>query len=286
LDYYSKWYSGEPFEARGMMVTAPSRTGKSHELNHMIKVFHDAEQALPDGRPAYVVQVLLSGRITWKDLGLKILAALDYAAERVGTQSEIWRIVRDQAKKLGVIGIHFDEVQHVFSKKKESATDLKILDSFKTLMKDPEWPLILILSGVPELKAIVDRYEQLSYLLDPISFPKISMKVDKDELIELCYCLSDAAELDFEPLATDDFLARLVHAGAYRWGLVIELVVTVLSNAVLHGKRDLDVSQFQMAYHQKHGVHLNRPPFSMDDYLDSIDPEKVLEESKKAENKT
>ena len=80
--------------------------------------------------------------------------------------------VVDQGRRQNMIGIHFDECQHVFSEK-DGRTNSIIRDSLKTLLKDSRWPLILILSGIPALATHVQREEQLARLLRPVHFDEI-----------------------------------------------------------------------------------------------------------------
>ena len=48
---------------------------------------------------------------------------------------------------------------HIFAQTGES-TNRHILDSFKTLLKDSRWPMMLILSGVPDLAQHIQKEEQ------------------------------------------------------------------------------------------------------------------------------
>lgn len=115
-DYYTKAASGKAFEANGLLVTGESRVGKTRELKHLISEFSAANEIMPDGRPARIVHCLLSGKVTWKDLGKRAAAALDYPIDsKYRDQNYIWKKVVDQARRQGVIGINFDECQHVFS---------------------------------------------------------------------------------------------------------------------------------------------------------------------------
>ncbi|TNC59160.1 hypothetical protein [Rubellimicrobium roseum] len=130
----------------------------------------------------------------------------------------------EKARLQGVIGIAFDKCQHVFSKG-GGRTNGIFLDSFKTLLKDSRWPLMLILSGVPELGNYVQKEEQLARLLRPIRFDPIHLPQDMDEMNRLAYTYADRAGLCFDALSSTDFFYRLAYAFAGRWGLVIELII-------------------------------------------------------------
>ncbi|MFT5785714.1 MAG: hypothetical protein ACI9KK_001064 [Ascidiaceihabitans sp.] len=68
-------------------------------------------------------------------------------------KSEIWERVADQVEGQGVIGIHYDECQHVFTK--GASTNRIFLDSFKAMMRETRWPFMLIMPGVPDLTKFV-----------------------------------------------------------------------------------------------------------------------------------
>src|SRR5690606_13164017 len=112
-DYATKASIGQLFEARGVLVIGESRQGKSREIQRFRDKFNGGSEIMPDGRPARIVHCILSGKVTWKDLGVKVLSALGYPLKGRNTQAEIW--VVKYAELQGVVGIHFDECQHVFS---------------------------------------------------------------------------------------------------------------------------------------------------------------------------
>ncbi|MCZ7676391.1 MAG: ATP-binding protein [Roseovarius sp.] len=191
-DYYTKALSGNPFEARGILVIGESRQGKSHEIRKLLEQFNDGSVVMPDGRPAKILHCILSGKVTWKDLGVRILNLLGYKLKGRRTQADIWEMVIKYAKLQGVVGIHFDECQHVFTDDGQR-TNQQILDSFKTLLKESRWPLMLILSGIPSLAVQVAKEEQLAHLLRTVRFDNINLERESDmeELLQLTYSYSE-----------------------------------------------------------------------------------------------
>lgn len=276
-DYYTKAASGMEFEACGMLVTGVTRVGKTREVKRLVSKFNQAREVMPDGRPARIVSCILSGSGTWKDLGIKTLKAFGYPLEARRTQTEIWERVVEQALRQGVIGIAFDECQHVFTD--NQTYDDKVRDSFKTLLKDPRWPLMLILSGVPSLTEHVQRGvpgEQLAPLLKPVHFDPISLPRDLDEMNNLAYSYADKAGLCFDPLRSRDFFERLEHACVGRWGLVIELIIDAFLRCRLAGDTEISMKHFVDAYANASGLSPGFSPFTAPDYRRSFDREKLL----------
>lgn len=274
-DYFTKLDIGKPFEARGLIVTGESRSGKSKEVNSIIEKFNAEGINLPGGIPARFVECTLSGMLSWKDLGIEVLEALGTPMRAQRTQSYIWNEVEKQARLQGVIGIHFDECQHMFTETGKT-TNAKVLDGFKSLCKHKRWPFVLILSGVPDLATFVNPYVQLKELLFPVHFEKIGGQDDLEEMNNLCFAYGDKGDVNFGPLATKDFYERLAFACANRWGLVIELVIEALALCKMDDRKDISISYFEKAFAQKSGLSLGFSPFSVDDYREAFSEAQLL----------
>lgn len=281
-DYYSKASAGAAFEARGVLVTGKSRVGKTRELQRLIRDINASGEIMPGGQPLRFVSCTLSGHITWKSLGIATLEALGYPCNGQRTQTYIWDMVREQAKRQGIVGIHYDECQHMFSDTGHS-TNRVVLDSFKALLKDPRWPLILIMSGVPDLakhiendKASEER-RQLRHLLRPVHFDLINLGRDLGELNTLAYTYADKAGIDFDGLSNADFFERLAFVSCNRWGLAIEMVIEAFTCCALSRAREVSMEHFDEAFSRIHGTQKGFSPFMMDDYLDVFDQDRLLE---------
>lgn len=285
-DYWMKASIGGLFETRGILVIGDSRQGKSKEIDVMLKQFNGGSHIMPDGRPAKIVSCLLSGKVTWKSLGVEILDVLGYKLKGYRQPHEIWLMVREKAQVQGVVGIHFDECQHVFTTK-DSDTNRKMLDSFKSLLKDHKWPLMLIFSGVPSLAAQIAKEEQLAKLLRTVSFEGIdlSRNADKEELIHLVFSYGDKAGLEFGDFEMDDFLSRLSFAACKRWGLVIELLIEAFGIALMNGDKVCKIDHFSEAFSEITSAPLGYSPFTMLNYQEDFDQGKLLRMYEKSREK-
>ncbi|MER5172806.1 ATP-binding protein [Thioclava kandeliae] len=277
-DYYSKSAIGQPFEARGIMVTGPSRIGKSTEIRRTLSQLNDGTTLMPDGRPAKIASVILSGSLSWKDLGIHTLRhGLKYPATGRLTQHQVWDRVVLQAKLQGVVGIHYDECQHIFPRSPDGHA--KILDCFKSLLKHPEWPLMLILSGVDSLAHHIIREEQLAYLLKPVTFDEIAPgnTADQQELHSLCHAYAAKVDVDLAQTPSREFYQRLSVACAYRWGLAVELIIEAIVLAYQQADRRLTPAIFCHAFTARLGLSPRYSPFSVDDYEILFEKSKVFE---------
>lgn len=282
-DYFIKASNGGHFEARGLIVTGESRVGKTEETMRLINEFNDSKTMMPNGMPGRITYCKLDGSVSWKDLGQKTLEELGYSASPRRTQSEIWRLVRHHSREHGVIGFYYDECQHVFTPGAKS--NRIFLDSFKSLMKEPKWPLVLVLSGVPDLGKYVHSEEQLSHLLTPVHFDEISLGKSADpakdpdmiELNKLVYAYAELADVDVEEIVDVDFLERLDFACCSRWGLVIELMIRAFALCRLSGKDAASLEMFAKAFDRGSRLPKGLSPFTAPDYRDIFDRAKLLE---------
>lgn len=256
--------SGARFETESILVTGQSGSGKTKEIAELLKRFNASNILLPSGQPARFAECELKGTLGWKDLGKNSMRAIGFpVADRARlTQVEIWERVVTEAKLAGVVGIHYDEAQHIFRKKNETDR-LAILDSFKTLMKSHDWPLMLIFSGVPELDGYLQEEPQLYRLINRIRFQDVSLPDDFDTVHEIVssYALSSKLELDGS-IPTEDFYHRLVVAGAFRWGLVIKLTIKAIGIARETGMNALNAGQFIKAWVDKTDTNPAATPFT------------------------
>lgn len=280
-DYYSKAALGGPFEARGILLTGPSRIGKTTEIRKILSEVNDGLTLMPDGRPARFVSVTLGGKITWKDLGIHTLrTGLKYPMEhrRALSQRDYWDRVQYQAQAQGVVGIHYDECQHIFSNKGQESRAM-ILDSFKSLLKQPDWPFMLVLSGIGQLADRIQQEEQLAHLLRPISFREIHIHQQDclDELNSLCHSYAERAGHDFSEIGTIDFYRRLCLACGNSWGLVVELLIATLIRVDDEQAKKILTQHFCSAFTERLNLAPGFSPFSVDDYEELFFAKKMFE---------
>lgn len=256
--------SGSRFETESILVTGQSGSGKTKEIEELLKRFNASNIPLPSGQSARFAECILTGTQGWKDLGRNSMRAIGFPLDGKArlTQVEIWERVVTEAKLAGVVGIHYDEAQHIFRKKNDNDR-LAILDSFKTLMKSHDWPLILVFSGVPELDGYLREEPQLYRLINRIKFNDISLPDDFDTVHEIVssYALTSRLELD-DKISTEDFYHRLVAAGAFRWGLIIKLTIGAIGVARVRNTGTLHVDHFIEAWVTKTQANSAATPFT------------------------
>lgn len=270
---------GRNFEALAMLLVGASRLGKTADLDYLRDEFNSAELKLPDGKAAKMIKVTLSGYVTWKMLGSSTLAALGFPNKvaQNANQDVIWKLVADHARDHGVVCIHYDECQHIFKDKSEEAQNL-LIDCFKSVLKQPSWPLMLVFSGVEDLREYIMRQEQLRYLVRTVTYLEVDPNNDEDllELNKLCFAYADRVEIDFSELSNSDFFRRLAFACSNRWGLVIILLFDALIAAAVSGEKTVKAAHFCKAFTDVQELSRRVSPFSIEEYEKYFDSEAIL----------
>ncbi|MEJ6404803.1 hypothetical protein [Yoonia sp. 2307UL14-13] len=277
--YYAEAGLADDFEATAVLVVGPSRIGKTSEIDHQRVLFNDAQIKMPDGRQAMMVKVMLRGSSKWKELGVLTLRALGYDKEIRGAvnQTQIWNQVVFHAKANGVVCIHYDECQHIFIRRSAEIQN-EIRGCFKSLLKQPEWPLMLIFSGVDELKQYILGEEQLGNLVKTVTFPKIDPQQASDlfEMNSICFAYAEKAGLDISTLSSADFHQRLAFACSYRWGLVIELVIRTAVVAKKAKSAAITAEHFCQAFTNRFELQSGYSPFTLQDYRQYFEADAIF----------
>ncbi|ETD85270.1 ATP-binding protein [Rhodobacter capsulatus] len=260
--------SGNYFEAEVLVVTGQSGTGKTAEIEKLMRDFHASNAGLPEGRTAKFPMCVLDRKGSWKDLGRNTLDAMGYPLSDKArlTQAQIARRIKQQGALQGIVGIWYDEAQHIMATKNDVAL-LEVLDCFKTMVKGPDWPMMLILSGVPELADSIPKLEQLFRKVTHVRFDDIDFEADAEKVNSIVgsYAIEAGLEVD-DDLITEDFLHRLVTAGAFRWGVVFYLVMKSVGVAVSQQSGELTIDHFVQAWVDKTNMNPAATPFTHSGY--------------------
>lgn len=261
--------SGYYFEGEVLIVTGASGAGKTTEVEKLLREFNSTQTDLPNGKSATFATCVLDRKGTWKDLGKNTLHSMGFPVSDSArmTQGQIGRRVRQQGALHGVVGIWYDEAQHILAHKKQEALE-EVLDCFKTMVKGPDWPMMLVMSGVPELADYIPHLEQLCRKVTHVSLDDVDFQKDSDTVNDVVGSYALEANLTVaEELLEDEFLHRLVTASAYRWGLVLELVMKAVGKAVAQRSAELNVEHFVQAWVSKTGMNAAATPFTHSGYV-------------------
>lgn len=155
-------------------------------------------------------------------LGNEIVRKLGYHGRREIQHSKVWPVVRELMAECGVRILHIDEAQHGDEINSDSMAQ-EVENTLKRMMEEADWPVWLILSGLPELSRFCQADPSMKRRVrvlpfEPLAFPDHVEAVPETvlRLVGLCPTVSCS------DLQSDAFVHRLLHASTYQFGIVAQ----------------------------------------------------------------
>ena len=172
--------------------------------------------------------------------------------------------------------LHLDEAQD-FSRHNNRADQQAVISTLKSLMQSPEWPVGLILSGMPELLDLVNMDPQLARRLKPIAHRSLSVSVDGPMLLSALRQYASVAGITVDDeLAQTRFIKRLIHAADHCFGILVELICEAIGEALLSNADRLSVRSFATCFGKRAGVPDGLNPFIAEDFR-ALDVRRLLQ---------
>lgn len=230
-DYDSGVLSEEPFEASCLTIIGQSNSGKTREIRHALGRLQDGDRQLECGRAIQAVSIVLDGETTWKSLGIKILEQVGYDMSPRRTEHAIWSRVRQQLRDKGMWIVAIDECQHMFETLGNKETR-KVINSIKTLIKNPDWPVVVVLSGIPELLEKVNMDPQLRNLATAYNMRALDPNSDEDlhEIDTAFYNYAAARGVNIDGVRDEETYRRLCYATGHHFGRAFKFMVSLFAS--------------------------------------------------------
>lgn len=262
-------------EARGIAVVGLSGSGKSTAIRRLFHKHSDL-QLLSDGvERADVVSLTVPSPATLKHVGHSCLNALGYPIRRDRTAGIIWELVQNHLHQRQTLFLHLDEAQDFYSNR--NLNEMRaVVNTLKSMMQNRGWPIGIILSGMPDLMDLFDLDTQLSRRVRPIHFAPISFASDGRSVRMVLEQYAAAASLNVSAeVFTTNHVQRLIHAAANEFGLVIEIIIGAIEEALLAEHVELQRRDFVATFRRRTGCIDGLNPFASDDFR-SVDARKLL----------
>lgn len=152
--------AGNRVEGKGLCVVAPSGAGKTRMLEETFR----SHPAFPNFRIpdkwCPLVGITAPSPSTLGQVGIRLLEVMGYALDRDLKENQAWFRVRSQMKINQVLFLWLDDLNNVLTMSSEEEIQ-KVRDTLKDLMNNPDWPLQLIVSGIPDLLPFFRADKQL-----------------------------------------------------------------------------------------------------------------------------
>jgi hypothetical protein len=149
------------------------------------------------------------------------------------------------------------------------------VNTLKTLMNQKDWPVGLILSGTPELAQLINSDVQLMRRLYVVILPAVSWATHTKEIASIFqgYLVEAGLEAD-GGLDLKDFLPRLIHAGMNQFGIILNLLLDGVEEALRAGDCSVTLRHYAEAYRRKVSCPANLNPFLAADWR-AIDTSRI-----------
>lgn len=270
-------------EGRAVVVVGESGTGKSRSLERAF-----ANLGMNDrSDKTFVVSVRAPSPCNLKQLGIEILIGLGYPVERDFRENVVWRVVKEQLALRKIRFLHLDELQHL-TQLNNPAEALKVCDTLKGVMQNADWPMWLILSGMPNLARIIESDFQLRRRSTFVRLDQLTAcKEDLKEIRKVLVNFGHKAELSLDDLLIPELASRLLHGTEGRLGYLIEVVQEAFSLTLQEGRKTPLMGDFERAYEAKtgcrpeHNVFADGVEWQNVDVRNTLFPDQDLEEEPK-----
>ena len=143
-----------------------------------------------------------------------------------------------------------------------------MINSIKTFMKHRDWPVVVVLSGIPELLEKVNLDPQLRNVLTPYYLHPLDplAKEGFDEIDTVLYGFSEATGIGIDAVRNEDVFMRMCHGHGNMYGRVFRFLVDVFASLPVD-LSELTVGFLADRYALKTGCIPGQNVFLRDDYL-------------------
>lgn len=281
-------------QAATIVLVGESGAGKSTTIDKAFRQ-REALAGFEDISSGSILRSMVaSPNCTLGQLGRDTLHVLGFPIVSDIRAPIIWEMVRKRLKMLGIKILHIDEMQHVTSLA-NSKESVKILNTLKSLSQNKDWPVSLILSGLPELAGFIANDPQVRRRFRFVPFSPLRIPEDNSRIAMTVEAYLKDAGLATTAIDISQVVPRLIHAASYQFGWTHELLCDAVYEALLRlmekssspkrskktGLASIVMEDFATAYAKRSGSVAKANPFLTADWI-SIDTTVVLNDGQVA----
>lgn len=269
--------TGKPDKRRILAVVGKSGAGKTTALaEHISRIPEMQAYRDEDGiwiHPTIFIEA--PSPCTPRLLAIAGLEALGHAPPDRIRENEAWLLFRRLLKVHKVMFVVIDECQNAIETASVRQATV-IGDAFKHLTQMSDWPVRLILAGVPPLASFLAR-KQLYNRRTVIPFDSLDTAGNQGLLSEvLRIVIEDHANLEMgEGLDDEDFRSRLLHAVDAEFGSGLQMIRAAVERAVLADRPSVTKDDFKAVYASFSGCKPTMNVFDAPDWAE-LDPATAL----------
>lgn len=270
---------GNRREGAIILVLGETGAGKTHAVRRLLSkhpVYTGFDNPEDDEKNSSAIHVELTAPGNFLSIGMQILEATGYPAVRHLKGREIGSLMTDRFKMRGTTILYLDEMHSVTDTAKSN--EIKdLLAALKGLVASPIWPIIVIISGLPHLKTIIEQSREVARRTRPVAFESLSTH-DPDDgamLEALISELAGMALLTISPTLFTKLIPRLIHAASNQLGYAITLIHIAIDAALDADAGGLSIQHFAERYAVRTKCGPGANPFLVPDWL-AVTPLKLL----------
>lgn len=261
-------------EARALLVIGETGAGKSWTLRR----FLSEHPAFPGyGKLASdcpLITLNVRPPCTFLALGRQLSAKTGYPIQGKLEAHAIWNRVYERLGHRGIFGVHFDEL-HNFVRTANKNDRKEVQNAIKTLMNMTEWPVFVVVSGLPDLQEFIEDACEDRRRLRTLHFSRLASPGDNAKMSAMLKAVCDVAKLVVSDVSVERIIPRLLHAALHALGTSMELMHEAIDGTLRKGLAELDILAFANAYAARTGCHADANPFLAEDWW-KLDCSKVL----------
>jgi hypothetical protein len=240
---------------RALVVTGKAGAGKSRALARAFATRPEFEGFGTPGSWCPLLSVVAPSPFTLGALGNEIARKLGYHGHREIQHSKVWPVVRGLMAECGVRILHIDEAQHGDEIRSDVMAQ-EVENTFKRMMQEADWPIWLILSGLPELSRFCQNDASMKRRVRVLPFEALAFPDHAGAVLETMRNLvSLCPSVECRDIQTEAFAHRLLHAATYQFGIVVEYIQDAIAECLMiEGGGELSLAHFADVYAIRTGV--------------------------------
>lgn len=274
VDSASTFSVGKPDKRRILAIIGRSGAGKSTAIaKHVASIKEMHPYMDEDG--VWIQPMLyqeLPSPCSPTRLALDGIQALGHAFEGRVTRDAVWKEFERLLKLHKVMFLILDEVQNAIEN--ANTTEISILgNNFKMLTQRPDWPLRLVLAGVPPLGSFLAR-KQLYTRRTVVRFDTLDLEAPANlammrTVLETVVVSDAGLRVGFD--VDDEFVQRLLHANFSEFGSTVQMIRNAVELAVRNKREVVELEDFVTVYASDSGAGRRINVFLAKDWRD-LDP--------------
>ncbi|WP_449410611.1 ATP-binding protein [Methylobacterium komagatae] len=267
---------GNRQEGRIVLVVGESGAGKSTAIHRLLEHHPTYKGYALQGtkRNTSAIRIKVRAPSTFLGMGRQLLAATGYPLQGSLERHVVWQRIAERLPMLGTTILHFDEMHNVIDKANHG-DKADIQHTLKSLVADADWPVSLIVSGLPRIAELLETSPEDERRTEAVNLAPLVMPQEGEMLAAVMYELAGMAGLEICANIRPVVIPRLVHTSSQQLGNAMLLIQSAVLQAMTTGEGHLSIQNFARAYASRTGCGPAANPFLADDWR-IIPPARLL----------